>query len=129
VVPEYTAAFPDARHDITDVNQHVATPYEVNATGSDWELLDIALDELDSWAAVLIQERTTERRQNYINSDCTTIKSLAELNTVVTPAASDVHYYGIPAEPRSSGDIQEKSPRTRRETSVQKRELVAMGSP
>jgi hypothetical protein len=120
VVPQYTAAFPDARHDITDVNKHVAAPDEINATGSDRELLDIALDELDSWAAVLIQERTPKRWQDYINSYCTTIEAFTELNTVVAPAASDVRNYGIPAEPRFSGDIEEESPGTRCETSVQK---------
>jgi hypothetical protein len=102
------------------VNQHVAAPDEINAARSDRELLDIALDELDSWAAVLILERTSKRWQDYINSDRTAIEPFTELNTVVAPAASDVRNYGIPADPRFSGDIEEERPRTGRETSVQK---------
>jgi hypothetical protein len=101
------------------VNQHVTAPDEINAAGPDRELLDVALDELDSWAAILLQERTPKRLQDYVNSDGTTIEPSTELNTVVAPATSNVRDYGSPAEPRFSGDIEEESPRTRRETSVQ----------
>jgi hypothetical protein len=129
VVSQDTAAFPDARHDITNVNQHVPAPDEIDAAGADRELLDIALHELDLWAAILIQERTPQRRQDYVDPDGTAIEPFSEFDTVVAPAASDVRDYGIPAEPRLIGDIEEESPGTRRETSVQERELVTMGSP